>query len=67
MSNHELLKTLSGFGDVIGKKDEIKFVKLTSTERAAKRVEEAAKKAKKAEEAAKEEDGEEGGEPSAAQ
>ena len=52
------------FGDVIGKKDEIKFVKLTSTERVAKRVEEAAKKA---EEAAKEEDGEEGGEPSAAQ
>ena len=31
------------FEDVIDKKDEIKFVKLTSTERAAKRAEEAAK------------------------
>ena len=49
---------------MIDKNDEIKFVKLTSTERAAKRAEEAAKKA---EEAAKEKDGEEGGEPSAAQ
>ena len=48
------------FEDVIDKNDEIKFVKLTSTERAAKRAEEAAKKA---EEAAKEEEEEQEGEP----
>jgi len=39
------------FKAVIGKKDEVKFVKLTSMERAAKRAEEAAKKEEEGEEA----------------
>mmetsp|Transcript_15166 Transcript_15166/g.43510 ORF Transcript_15166/g.43510 Transcript_15166/m.43510 type:complete len:249 (-) Transcript_15166:207-953(-) len=69
--DHNLTKTTKGvrsvsclyhkeFKAVIGKEDEVKFVKLTPTERAAKRAEEAAKKAK---EAAKEEEMEQEGEP----
>ena len=68
---HKLTKTTKGvrsvtclyhkeFKAVIGKEDEVKFVKLTPTERAAKRAEEAAKKAK---EAAKAEEEEQEGEP----
>ena len=48
------------FEVVIGKTVKVEFVKLTESERAAKRAEEAAKKA---EEAAKEEEEEEEGEP----
>ena len=48
------------FEDVIGKTVKVDFVKLTESERAAKRAEEAAKKA---EEAAKEKEEEQEGEP----